>query len=223
MKKVIYSLQILIILPYFYSINICAQTSKAPQGAWDEGYDLDTAYLPEEFHCGHGWVQIAMLDSNYTGTATVIVDYIAIYEINKDGSPIFIDSENYDEFNGELPDYKGGLFIRNPWGSGGKNHPPFGESGYVENGLLTLHISDYPKKVFHFWGNRFKAKPNTNYAVKIKCKIIGACRLNVGLDWWREMESLDKGQNVNNYQAFSSGWYEDTAGQDKEIFERVNR
>lgn len=200
-----------------------AQTYEAPQGSWTQGYDLDTAYLPKGFHCGQGWVQVATLDSNYTGSATVIVDYIKIYEIKKDGSSIEVDRENYEDFDGELPDYKGGLYIRNPWGSGGEDHPSFGESAYLENGLLTLNISDHSNSVFHFWGNRFKAKPNTNYYVKLKCKIIGACALNVGLDWWREIDSQFIPPNVNNYQAFCSGWYEDTGGKYIEIVEKINR
>ncbi len=219
MITLVYFFTTLIILSISISENLVL--AQVPQGAVTKEYDLDNPYLPQGFRCGISWAQATMLDSNDTSNSKVIIDYIIVYQINKDGSLTEIDREDYDEDSEEqLSEYKGGLYTRSPWYGGNDDHTPIYAS-MVRNGLLTMQISDYPRRIFHFWGHKFEAEPYANYAVGMRCKIIGACALSVGFDWWRDFDSKPSRSNIS--QAFCSRWYGDTQGQFITIFEKIKQ
>ncbi len=223
MKKLFHFLSLFCLLGILTNSNSYSQVkSVAPDGAVTKDYDLDTPFLPKGYYCGVSWVQALTLNPNDNSDSKVIVDYVVVYKITKSGSYVEIDREDYsDDYEGALSENKGGLYARYPWY--GKDYHTDIDASYVKNGFVTFNISERPNNVFHFWGNRFEADPNTDYAVGIRCKIIGKCALSVGFDWWREMDSPYAGFNVNNTQAFCSAWYGDTGGKFVEIIEKIRQ
>lgn len=221
MKK-IFSFLFFLVFTFFLIPHSKAQ-SLAPENAVTKKYAPGVLYLPADFSCGVSWAQaLTLTNGSSSTTASIIIDYIAVYQIDGDGNATLVDMQNYDNENeGELSGDLGGLYWRSPWYGGNDTHTGIAES-YVCDGKVTLYVGKRQNRVFHFWGNRFYAEKNTDYAIKMRCKINEDCVVSVGFDWWREFDSPWAGLNKNNCQAFCSEWFGKTEGY-IEIWQKIKQ
>lgn len=85
----------------------------------------------------------------------------------------------------------------------------------ISNGQLTISISKTPNRVAHWWTKRFEVNSTCNYFAKIRFKIKGAASLQIGSDWWRDLNAERNEYDPdciksNNCEAWASDWFSDT-------------
>lgn len=109
----------------------------------------------------------------------------------------------------------GKLFQRIPrW------YPPHGNVSDPMEGMISLDdkvlmidLSKTPRLIYHGWTEpQVEAKPGMNYLVEMEVKISGAARLQMGVDYWREIGASDIGwdgtcQKTNHCEGYLSRWF----------------
>lgn len=177
---------------------------------------LDVIYAPSGFTTVLGWLQAATLSKTQQGEpALIIIDYMNLIEKRADGSEYIVYNEDYNLSQPYLQD--GGLFIRSPrWFDTDDSTPIYNSE--IKDGFLILDASATPDNILHWWTDRVYCDPHARYFLEISVKIEGAAGLQLGSDYWVDMESQNNGwdedcQGVNNCEAWSSNWYGDTEGQ----------
>ena len=214
-KCIISAFQLFIVLVYHLSF---ADTScLVPDNAvWSE--EAMEHQLPSDYSAGVIWFQAVthsnLHDESIDGEAKVIIDYEEVFENCPGSAHRSIFYRNYSLISGPLsPDY-GGLYLRVPWFGGEDVHSPISNSN-VEGGELTIAVSEKPDRVAHWWTDRFSVVPLCTYSVKVRFKIKGKASLQIGSDWWRDMNAGWNGydstcQNSNNCEAWVSDWFSNT-------------
>ncbi len=139
-----------------------------------------------------------------------------LIEVNNNSEQV-VDSVDYNiDTVRTLNKNEGGLFKRFPRWFSDNSHTIITNS-IIENGLLKIIVSDTPDKIVHWWTERVNASPNCKYGLEIKVRIEGNVSLQLGSDFWRELNSPYNGYdpnciNSNNCEAWVSDWYSDTNG-----------
>jgi len=215
---VISSFQLFTVL--FFHLSFAGDSCLVPDNAvWAE--EAIEHQLPLDYSAGVIWFQAVThsnsQDESIDGPAKVIIDYEEVFENCPGGAPKSIFYRNYKFLSGPLSPDCGGLYLRDPWFGGDDLHSPISNS-YIESGRLTIAVSEKPDRVAHWWTDRFSVDPICTYSVKIRFKIEGKASLQIGSDWWRDMDAgwnkYDSTCQIsNNCEAWVSDWFSNTYNQ----------
>lgn len=89
---------------------------------------------------------------------------------------------------------------------------------HIEKGSFVIDLNKASRRMYHAWTNRrTEAKPGAKYFVEADVRIVGAARLQFGVDYWRDMTADYAGYDrtchtSNNCEVWISDWYGDTKG-----------
>lgn len=108
--------------------------------------------------------------------------------------------------------FDGELYPRTPrWYAGGSVKP--GNRLSLDGPSLVIDLSQSPTRIFHGWTDpKVATKPGMTYLVEMEVRIIGLARLQMGIDYWREIGSAYNEfdatcQKSNNCEGHLSRWF----------------
>lgn len=201
-----------------------------PDGALWTGQDVTTGHhniTPpiENFRAVLGWLQTVTISpyQNPGETAIVTVDYIRLIgymKINSKIIPQIVIEDNYDRpFPRSLNQEEGKLYNRLPrWFAGEVYEYKDVFNSQIQDGFLTIDVAKTPDKIVHWWTPRIYIDPNAQYyLMQIRFKIDGKAAIQIGSDWWKDINSPYLGYGINNIEAWISDWYGNTNGNFVEI------
>lgn len=209
---------------------ICALNKTAPHtvakfdvpfGAQHSKETVWRKTAPEDFHAVLALMQVvsvAPCDLQADQEAKLSIRAIRLIERDpKTGNESVVSEvRNFSDQQGEFR-FDGELYSRIPtWYSGASSKPTTQLS--KEDKVLTIDLGKSPKKIFHGWTDpKVATKPGMNYLVEMEVKISGSARLQMGIDYWREIESsyneFDQScEKSNNCEGSLSNWFGPTDG-----------
>lgn len=108
--------------------------------------------------------------------------------------------------------FDGELYPRTPrWYAGGSE-----KAGSIlsnEGSNLVINLAGTPSRIFHGWTDpKVATKPGMTYLVEMEVKLTGLARLQMGIDYWREVTSAYNEFDAtcvrsNNCEGHLSRWY----------------
>jgi hypothetical protein len=167
------------------------------------------------------WAQTATQKGGQPGSvkAFVTIDYWkVIEEINANKNVLF--EEHYDySYRKGFTTGEAGLYVRYPYwfdpAALDYHAPAF--NMFAQNGILSIDVSQTPDSIVHWWTqNRQPAQAGAKYSVEIRLKVEGACSVQLGADYYRNLTvgvipNFDSScLTSNNCEAWISDWIGDT-------------
>lgn len=115
--------------------------------------------------------------------------------------------------------FDGKLYSRIPsWYKGSAMNPVDGMLSNDESELM-IDLAKAPRTIYHGWTDpKVEAKPGMNYLVEMEVRIAGQARLQMGIDYWRTINSKyndvfdENCQKSNNCEGYLSRWFGPTDG-----------
>lgn len=157
--------------------------------------------LPAGFSAMTPWFQ-AVHNSVLGSTSHVEVDYVRTYSEVVSGNTLIrtlIVSDEYDTWSTS----SGGLYTK--WFTT-DDHTPMPAT--IVDGVLNFSPSDSGDRVWHWWPNRIPySETSGKFVVEVRLRLTGAACVQIGADWWRDMNAWWNGYNVNNKEVGASRWY----------------
>ncbi len=213
------NLSILIAFLFIASCNVVdngdSKDTIIPDGAIWHNQTLKQVYTPNNFNAVLGWLQAATITPIFSNDSGIIyVDYMKLIEVTSNiEKTVYFEDYNMTTIR-PLNLNEGGLYKRFPKWFVDNSHTKIMSSS-IENGVLKIIVSDTPDRIVHWWTSRVKTLTNSKYLLEIKVKIKGKISLQLGSDFWRELDSPYNGFDPNcitsnNCEAWISDWYSDT-------------
>ena len=117
---------------------------------------------------------------------------------------------------GALPEGSGGLYVRSPSWFLTDEHSPVWNSE-VAGGVLAIDAAQTPDNIIHFWTERADVsglpRPGQQACfLEVRVKVEGACALQLGCDFWRDVTAPWTEDPPNNCESWISDWIHDTNG-----------
>lgn len=157
---------------------------------------------PSGFTAAIGWMQAIDIDGKGT-PSKVEVDWMRLHAIiNKTDTVLYTDEFNYQT---DAMSYYG-LYSRYPWFAGDRlASMPF----IVENGMLIMHPDFYSNNVYHWWNTSRVLLPINMSRIwfESKVRITGNAGVQIGIDYWKNLDAPPAGYNVNNTEVGTSDWF----------------
>ena len=190
----------------------------APHGAIWERETIHFERVPAGYTTLVGWINAATAVPCSDESAViprVEIRTFRIIERHADGSErsvAEIDPREHDRFVGRL-------FPRVPEWFGeteGKSEIVLAKN---QADRLALDIGRAPLRVYHAWTEpRIMIDPDNQYFIEIEANITETARLQVGIDYWRDMQSDYAGWDATcsastNCEGWVSDWYGNTYGE----------
>ena len=156
--------------------------------------------------------------------ATISIRMLRLIEVNPENQKEKVVAEtNFGQGEGGIS-FDGMLYRRLPrW-------YPDNDGGKAPENTITkteekvvIDLSKHPELIYHGWTNpKVEAKEGRQYIVEAEVKISGAARLQLGVDYWREIDSVyntfdSTCTTSNNCEAYLSSWFGPTNGEWKTI------
>jgi hypothetical protein len=110
---------------------------------------------------------------------------------------------------------RGGLYIRQPWFLNNaheamKLSPPV-DAGASGTPFVTLPVGRRADRIWHFWSASGRTMVPTGHlescTSRARVRISPGALLQLGMDYWRDSDSLWAPHSKNNYEAGASQWY----------------
>lgn len=188
-----------------------------PIGAQHRNETVWRATAPDDFHAVLALMQavnVTPCDIPAGQAASLSIRAIRLIERNPETGEERIVSEVTD-FRDESGDFvfDGELYPSIPTWYAGTPSEPSSQLSIEDNGALTIDLSHTPRALYHGWTDpKVEAKPGMNYLVEMEVKMSGLVRLQMGIDYWREKNSVFNGfdQNCttsNNCEGHLSNWF----------------
>ncbi len=176
---------------------------------------------PEGFHAVLALMQVVNvapcpLRSGQEATLSIR----AIRLIERDPAGVETVVSEVTDFRGQTRPFRfdGQLYPRLPsWYKGSPSRPAAEMLSYEERALV-INVAQSPQTIYHGWTDpKVTAKPDMNYLVEMEVKITGLARLQMGIDYWRETDSVYSQfdgtcQQSNNCEGYLSRWFGPTDG-----------
>lgn len=141
------------------------------------------------------------------------VDYIEVIQENLTTNQKWVIArEDYDNSGKPITTYQGGLYVRDPWFIPNAT-PRLLSNSIQQDSILIIYAGQTPADISHIWTPCSHVDPNTRLYVRIRFRITGDIRFQIGLDY---SPTSDCSKN-NHTEAFVSKWYGDTDGRFEEI------
>ena len=169
----------------------CAKPAQMiPDGAIWANETIRRAVAPPGFHAVIGWLQAATLSPDQSGEpAKIIVDYMKLIEQDPEGNESVIYKEHYNDSRPRaLSIDEGGLYDRHPWWFATDEHTRVFNSE-IRDGYLTIDVSQTPNRIVHWWTYREWNNVGHRYFLELRVKVQGAVGLQLGSDFWVDLES----------------------------------
>jgi hypothetical protein len=204
---------------------ICAFNEKAPAvtslfdvpfGAQHRSEVVWRKSAPENFHAVLALMQVvsvAPCPMQPGQEAKLTIKAIRLIERNPETGIEAVVSEVTD-FSKKKGNFRfgGELYPRTPrWYAGSSEKAGSILSSDVSN--LVIDLAGAPSRIFHGWTDpKVAIKPGMNYLVEMEVKLTGFARLQMGIDYWREIGSVYNEfdatcQKSNNCEGHLSRWY----------------
>ncbi len=171
--------------------------------AHPEGY-VSMLLPPNGFSAATPWFCGIHLDDQ-DESSYIDLDYMRLYAVIG-GQSVLLYSDDYSTAGS----VSGGLYLKHPWfGSSDFHDDEIPYTAYPDSGFVRLHTSDRNDRVFHLW-NRYRSLVPVNAEkcwVEVNCRITGPAGVQIGMDFWRDLNAPYAGYNVNNVEAGASDWY----------------
>jgi len=133
----------------------------------------------------------------------VEVDWLQAHATVNGVDTILLD-DTFDSHTPPMDFY--GLYSRNPWFAGDRLAAmPFN----IENGTLIMETGLFPNHVFHWWNTSRSLIPAGTSRVwcEARVRITGGAGVQIGIDYWKDLNASYAGYGVNNTEAGASDWY----------------
>lgn len=212
---------------------VCVLTSEAQNRLEKSAIPVDAQHkkeivwrktAPEQFHAVLALMQavtVAPCRLPNTENASITVRAIRLIESDpKTGQErILNEVTDFSSKNDPLP-FEGKIFQRLPhwYPSFGKVSAPSGDIIRREKKSLVIDLMKKPNAIYHGWTNpKVATTPGMNYEVEMEVKIVGAARLQMGIDFWRDIDSVGSSfdetcQKSTNCEGSLSKWFGPTDG-----------
>lgn len=162
---------------------------------------LEYDTLPAGFSAMTPWLQ-AVHNPKIAPTSRVEVDYVRAYSEVVSGNTIYwtqLVTDEYDTWSSS----SGGMYTI---GFPTDDHTPMPAT--TIDGILNFCPSDIADKVWHWWPNRVPYTEATGkFVVVVRLRLTGGACVQIGADWWKDMDVDWNGYNVNNKEVGASKWY----------------
>lgn len=187
-----------------------------PIGAQHKKETVWRATAPDDFHAVLALMQVTSVAPCTLAPereAKLAIRAMRLIERNPETGAETIVSAVTD-FSDDKSDFTfdGELYPKIPAWYAGKPSKPTAEL-QRENSALTIDLTQAPRLLFHGWTDpKATAKPGMYYLVEMEVKISGSARLQMGIDYWREIGSayneFDQScQKSNNCEGYLSDWF----------------
>ncbi len=210
--------------------TVCVLTEKAsegldsfsvPFGAQHKEETVWRRTAPEDFHAVLALMQVVnVTPCNMPGKRESRLALRAIRLIERDpvtGNEQVVSAVTDFSSRGQTV-FTGELFPRIPNWYGGSSFKPVGGMFTEKDGYLVIDVSRSPQFIYHGWTDpKVATKPGMTYSVEMEVKISGLARLQIGVDYWREIDSeynlFDSTcEKSNNCEGYLSRWFGPTDG-----------
>ncbi|MEK7549809.1 MAG: hypothetical protein AAB519_02410 [Patescibacteria group bacterium] len=204
--------------------NAANQSLPVPQGAIWEKETIRVATTPENFGAVLGWINVATVVPCVTKNTDASVEIRAVRVIEVDPETNAERVAQEVNFRDGANSFTGRIFPR--LNKQGKEQWFGVTEGSDERTIHTLvdgafqvNMAQAANTVWHGWTEpRVEAVPGKSYRVEVEARINGAARLQLGTDYWVNLNADYNGyddhcRGTNNCEAWISRWYGDTNGQ----------
>ena len=188
-----------------------------PFGAQHQNEKVWRKTAPEDFHAVLALMQavsVAPCQLQAGQEAKLFIRAIRLIERNPETGDEVVVSEvtDFSRKSGAFQ-FKGELFQRFPrWYEGTSAQPTSGMLSRDEESLV-IDLAKSPLTIYHGWTDpKVKAVPGRYYLVEMEVKLTGLARLQMGIDYWREINSAyntfdTRCQKSNNCEGHLSHWF----------------
>ncbi len=115
--------------------------------------------------------------------------------------------------NRDIGAVRGGLYVRDPWFAGNSHeHMPLDtRAASTSPDFVTLPVGERPDRIWHFWSASGRANIPPGHlegcTTRARVRISPGALLQLGMDYWRDQDSLWAPHSQNNHEAGVSRWY----------------
>jgi hypothetical protein len=195
------------------------ETFKAPFGAQHDKETIWRKTAPSDFHAVLALMQVVTVAPCEGQKGEIAIRAIRLIERDPATGKEAVVSEvtDFSKGNGGTV-FDGALFQRIPSWYQGTPSTPNKKMLQTDGKELVIDMSQAPRLIYHGWTEpKVTAKPGMNYLVEMEAKISGLARLQMGIDYWREITSAyntfdSTCQKSNNCEGYLSKWYGVTDG-----------
>lgn len=151
-----------------------------------------------------------------TQEATLSIRALRLIERNPSSGTDQVVSEITDFSKSNPFRFDGRLYPRVPHWYWGDSIAPIAGMLITNDGALLIDVTKAPKMIFHGWTDpKVPTKPGREYRVEMEVKLTGLARLQIGIDYWRNVDSAynefdETCQKSNNCQGSLSNWFAPT-------------
>jgi IPT/TIG domain len=108
---------------------------------------------------------------------------------------------------------RGGLYWRDPWFAQNKHEPIPADAllSKLPNQAVSVRVGLRPDRIWHFWSASGRALIPPGHlegcTARARVRISTGALLQLGMDYWRDTDSLWAPHERNNHEAGASHWY----------------
>jgi hypothetical protein len=188
-----------------------------PHGALWKKATILHASAPEGYNAAVAWINVATVFPcrDIQDPALIEIRSIKIIEQKTAAEEVIFEKIfETDEHQG----WDGALFKRQPYWFG-PGEGKIGGVGIFTTGGLVVNARQIPQNIYHGWTNpRVLVNREVQQVVEMEVRITGSARMQIGMDYWRDLDSDYNGydpncQASNNCEAWIGDWYGDTHGE----------
>ncbi len=188
-----------------------------PHGALWKRETIRQAKAPEGYHAAVAWINVATVFPcrEINDPALVEIRSVRILEQGIDGERVIFEKVFDQE---ERLNWDGALFQRQPYWFG-PGEGKIGSVGIFTTSGLVVNARQIPQNIYHGWTDpRVVINREARQFVEMEVRITGSARLQMGMDYWKDIQSDYNGydpncQASNNCEAWIGDWQGDTKGE----------
>jgi len=115
--------------------------------------------------------------------------------------------------NRDTANVRGGLYARDPWFAGNYHErmPLDTRAASTSPDFVTLPVGERPDRIWHFWSASGRANIPPGHldgcTTRARVRISPGALVQLGMDYWRDRDSLWAPHSQNNHEAGVSRWY----------------
>jgi hypothetical protein len=196
------------------------ENKQVPSGAIWKKETIREATPPEGFNAAVAWINVATVTPCTTAGEPAVVEIQKITLIEKDlenNSEKILEEFVYE--NEEDKNFDGALFQREPyWFGPGEGKKASSIVSSTKEGIF-INVKPVSHHIYHGWTNpRVSIANDKAVVVEVVARVTGQARLQLGLDYWQDLETDYNGYDPNcqvsaNCEAWIGDWQGDTKGE----------
>lgn len=203
--------------------NISNRLAEIPEGAIWQKETIRRETAPQDFGAIVGWINAATVAPCVVkqSVAQIEVRSIKLIQYEKATNRETVIKEVTFSDSG-IPTFERALFPRIPNWFGeaeGSRVRFYQDIDKINNNVLFIDLAKISRRIYHGWtAPRSSTNQNALYFLEVTAKITGEARLQIGTDYWHDVNAPYNGYDencngTNNCEAWISDWYGDTKGQ----------